>query len=118
MGSVIEVHARERVLVLSGSGEWDLATADQVRPHLEIAVSGAWPLIVVDLARVDFMDVAGAKPIRTAVRSLRSSGRKILLVHPRSHVEKVLRLTGLGDFVVPVEELPNVDHVQELLGLA
>jgi anti-anti-sigma factor len=109
---VIEVHARERVIVFAGHGEWDLATAPALRAQLGVALAGAWQLIVVDLKDVTLLDVAGVDPIVHAVDRSRATGQEVVLVHPQPPVAQLLDLIGLGDRVAPTETLP---HIGELL---
>src|SRR4051812_21000747 len=54
-------------IVFVGHGEWDLATAPSLGAQLEVALAGAWRLVVVDLRDVCFLDLAGVDPIVRAV---------------------------------------------------
>jgi anti-anti-sigma factor len=80
-------------VVVCLSGEIDLASAPVVRVALAQAVSAA--ALRVDLSAVEFMDVAGARPLM----ELRRQGHRIRLLRPRPSVERVLRLMGLADLI-------------------
>lgn len=115
---MIEVHARERVIVLRGEGEWDLATVERVRPHMQIAALGTWPVVVIDLANVAFMDVVGARPLRVVAAAIRGGGRQLFVIHPQPQVERLLALLHLDEYVVPLERLPEVDDLEYLLTIS
>jgi anti-anti-sigma factor len=112
---MLEVHARENVIVFTGHGEWDLACADALRAQFSVAVSGCWAVTVVDLSDVSFLDLAGASPIEQLIASLTPTGRHVALLHPRPAVTRLLEILGLADYVVPVEELPRVPDLPDLL---
>jgi anti-sigma B factor antagonist len=104
---MIVFHERDHVAVLSASGEWDLASAEVLRSHLDRAIAGSWSVIVLDLAEVTFIDVTGVKPIRAAIKELRETSRQLLVVNPSPRIARTLKLLGLADWVVPVEQLPT-----------
>jgi anti-anti-sigma factor len=112
---MIEVHARERVIVFAGHGEWDLATAPPLRAQLEVALAGAWQLVVIDLKDVSFLDVAGANPIIDALRRSRITGQQIILVSPQRPVARLLDVLGLTQFVALPESLPQVGALADAL---
>lgn len=103
---MLELHARERVVVITARGDWDLLTAPALGHLLGAATSGYWPVVVVDLGGVAFMDAAGAAPLRTAAADCREKHLGLFLVQPPAIVDQVLRVCGLDEYVVPLEQLP------------
>ena len=83
--------------VLRLAGELDLATADQLRARL--ADAAAVRRVVVDLAGLDFLDVAGLNTLLEANRNLAAHGGRLLLRRPRPMVLRMLGLLGLDDAV-------------------
>ena len=79
--------------VLRVDGEIDLSTADLFRTALEDAVS-THPNVVVDLARVSFLDAAGLR-VLVQVAATRNGAGPIPLVNAQ-RVAWVLDLVGLS----------------------
>jgi anti-anti-sigma factor len=72
-------------------GELDIATA----PLLERTLSRSQArLVVLDLRELAFIDTSGVHAIINAGIRARKGGRRLLLVHVPSHVDRMLTLTG------------------------
>jgi anti-anti-sigma factor len=82
-------------LVLTLSGELDLATAPELRKRLVAAVDSGTTRIVVDLREVTFMDSIGLAAVLHARSRLRPAGRLALIVTPGSYAQLVLEITGM-----------------------
>jgi len=52
--------------------------------------------LVVDLSELTFIDAAGLRALATAAGRV----RRLALVRPNPHLERLLRLVGLGDLIV------------------
>jgi anti-anti-sigma factor len=105
--TLIDVQTRERIIIITARGELDQSAAPSLRQALETAVGGTWPMIVVDLSAVTFIDVAACDSFRATVDATTSRHKYFRLINPGSEVERVLRDTGLADYVVAVERLPT-----------
>lgn len=92
-------------MVIAVSGEVDLVSVALLEAAVDSAIAGSWPLVVVDLAELDFIDVVGARPLRRLVRGL-PAGRNAVIANVAPPVEPALRWLGLGDLLVTNEELP------------
>jgi anti-sigma B factor antagonist len=80
--------------VLRVQGEVDMASADQLRDALGDALE-ADPTLVVDLAGVTFIDVAGLRAILGPAESL--NGRGPLTLVNAGRVARLLAVLDLGD---------------------
>ncbi len=80
--------------VLQVDGEIDLSTADQLRTALEEALA-ANPRVVVDMAGVTFIDVAGLRVVLQVAASRNGAGPLTLL--NASQVAWLLQVVGLSE---------------------
>jgi len=91
---------REGVLVARVSGELDAQNAAEFRQKLEhgLLKSGALNL-VLDLARVSFIDSSGLGVILGRYKELKPRGGKVLIAEARPKVLRILELSGLFKLV-------------------
>jgi anti-sigma B factor antagonist len=82
-------------VVLEIGGEVDVYTAPQVRERLVEVVGAGDTRVVVDLARVDFLDSTGLGVLVGAHRRLRAAGGSLTLVCSHERLLKIFRITGL-----------------------
>ncbi len=81
-------------------GECDQAVRDEVVAVLLAAVEGA-PVVVVDLARLEFLDSSGLHGLITAHHAARARGGRVSVVNASGVVANVLDLTGVGELLRP-----------------
>jgi anti-anti-sigma factor len=84
-------------VVLRPAGELDLATVDPFRRSVADALREEPPALVVDLARVDFLDSSGIAVLAGALKTQRRRGGAMALVNARPIVRRALDLVGLGE---------------------
>jgi anti-sigma B factor antagonist len=77
------------------SGEVDLATAPELDEFLVEVVTECPDRLVVDLARLRFIDCSGVAVLHRAREALLSVGCTMVLRSPNRLARMVLRLTGL-----------------------
>jgi len=82
-------------VVLEIGGESDVYTAPRLRERLIEMVASGDKNIVVDLARVEFLDSTGLGVLVGAHRRLRATGGSLRLVCPHERLLKIFRITGL-----------------------
>ena len=82
-------------LVVSVSGELDIATAPVLRDHLTAAIEAGKHRIVIDLADIDFVDSIALATIVHAKKELPPHGRLALAVDPSSYVMLIFESGGL-----------------------
>lgn len=90
-------------LVVTVSGELDVATAPAFRAHLEAAIEAGKRRLVVDLTEIAFIDSVALAAIVHAKQRLPEDGRMALAVDPSSYVMLVFESTGLTQVLELVE---------------
>ncbi len=90
-------------LVVTVSGELDVATAPAFREHLEAAIEAGTHRLVIDLTAVSFLDSVALAAIVHEKRRLAADGRMALVVDPSSYVMLVFQSTGLTQVLDLVE---------------
>jgi len=85
--------------VVHAAGELDLHTAGSLQDALDAAVAAQAPLIVVDLAAVDFMDSTGLSVIVATVAAVREQDGEVRVVTATEKIKKVFTLTGIDQQV-------------------
>jgi anti-anti-sigma factor len=91
---IIVVHRRPGHVLVTVSGEIDIATAAQLRDRLAGPVGGRRQ-VIVDLSRVSFIDAAGAGVLADAAARAAARGASFQLATAGRQVRRVLALTGL-----------------------
>lgn len=83
-------------LVVTVTGDLDMATADKLRGYVAGHTAGVpAPRVVLDLGRLAFCDSAGLSALVGVWKDLRESGGTVVLVAPRPSLVKILHATGL-----------------------
>jgi len=102
--------------VVALRGELDLADAAAVAGALT-AVAAREPVIIVDLAGLEFIDSSGVAALARGRRHARQAGGDLILAAPQQKVMRVLAITRLAEafsFYVTVEEAAReAGHFQE-----
>jgi anti-sigma B factor antagonist len=91
---VIRSEQEPQLLVLTLSGELDLASAPALEQLLDDAQETAVSRVVVDLSRLEFSDSAGLHVLLNAHRRLRGSGQNLVLRRGPKAVQRLFDLTG------------------------
>ena len=94
------------VVRLSLRGELDLACARELDAVLCVADAGA-EILVLDLDRLKFIDVSGARALRAAAERARGNGRRLIAVNAPEHVERWLKLMGVDHCLKLVSPPPG-----------
>ncbi|MFF5054755.1 STAS domain-containing protein [Micromonospora sp. NPDC000663] len=87
-------------IVVTLTGECDLAARDELTAVLASAVRGA-PVVVVDVGGLRFLDSTGLHTLVTAHQSARGDGRRLYVVNADGAVAEVLDITGVGELLSP-----------------
>jgi anti-anti-sigma factor len=77
-------------------GEIDLVNADVFAAVVATATSRDSRPVWLDLAAVDYLDVAACRSLLAASRGFRTNGGQLLLVAPQPQVERTMRLLGVA----------------------
>ena len=87
------------VHVIALAGELDLATADQLAQELLRVEATDAESIIVDLARLRFIDSTGMRVIIAADERSRQDSQRLALLRGPDAVQRVFELTGVIDFM-------------------
>ena len=82
-------------LVVTVSGELDVATAPALRDRLTAAIDAGTQRLVIDLSDISFLDSVALAAIVHAKQRLPENGRLALAVDPSSYVMLVFESGGL-----------------------
>jgi anti-anti-sigma factor len=94
----IETIERDRCLVVVVEGELDLSTARLLDQELARAKATQAPTIVIDLARVDFIDSSGLHVLIKHACS--DQGRqRVRLTRGSPQVQRLFEITGALDYL-------------------
>lgn len=79
-------------------GEVDIFNAPVLDQGVAEAVAGVGD-VVVDLARVDFMDSAGLNVLVRHYKPLHAGGRRLVVRNARRPVRRAMEICGMATFV-------------------
>jgi anti-sigma B factor antagonist len=88
-------------------GEFDLAASEAVETAL-LPLEARFPMVILDLRQVTFLDSTGLRAIVSADARSRGDGFELKIVRGSEEVQKLLYLAGL-DKILPLidaDELP------------
>jgi len=106
----LEVQSQGRAIVLSVSGELDLASSPALQEELQRAAASDSDLLIIDLRELDFMDSTGLSVLVRAHQRAEEQGRQLAMVKGPQQVQRLLSLTGVAD------RMTLIDRPEELLG--
>jgi anti-sigma B factor antagonist len=84
--------------VVALRGELDVVDAASLAAALMAAVARE-PVIVADLAALEFIDSSGAAALVLACKQARRAGGDLLLAGPQDQVQRFLTVSGLADVI-------------------
>jgi anti-sigma B factor antagonist len=82
-------------IVLCVSGEVDVLTSPRLAAAVADTLEGGQPDVVIDLARVEFIDVTGIRVLENAAGQARDAGGSLALRSPSRVVRRMLDLLDL-----------------------
>ncbi|WZH38747.1 MAG: STAS domain-containing protein [Microbacterium enclense] len=91
----IEQRDSANAVVLGVEGRLTAAVAPQLRAAVSDLVAGGRTRLVVDLAKVDFIDSSGLGALIGALKATRVAGGDLRIAAAGEQVRQVLRLTNL-----------------------
>ena len=106
-----ETQSRDRLLRISLHGEIDHHGAIGLREDLDALILRERPRrLVLDLARIEFMDSAGLGLLMGRYRLMRELGGVMAIENPNRRVMKILSLAGMERFF-EIEEVPKGERI-------
>ena len=96
-GDLTVRHIRERQDLdrVNAIGEIDLYTAPLLRDALADADRREVQNVLVDLARVDFLALAGVRVLQAAGEQRAAAHRRLVISAPTANVQRILSLVGV-----------------------
>lgn len=88
----VAVREHERSTVVHVEGELDLASSGHLEAVIREARRATAPLMVVDLEKLRFIDMAGLRVLIKAREQAEGEGRRLVLANVREPVRRVLAL--------------------------
>ena len=95
LGYTVEHDPVDGALLVTASGELDVAAAPRLATVLSIATAGAEPCVVLDLSDVDFIDSTALGAIMHASTEIEAMGKQMLVVALDGPVRRLLEITNL-----------------------
>jgi len=97
------VQSLGQAVIVSPTGEVDLSVARELQAHLKKAMESRPARLVVDLAKVPYMDSSGVATLVEAMQITRKQSTKLVLC-------------GLQDKVRSIFEIARLDRVFTIVG--
>jgi len=95
MAYTLEHDAIERGQLVSITGELDIAATPELSTVLLVAADSPGPLVVLDLAGVDFVDSTALGTLLKAGEAIESAGKQLRIVCAGGPVRRLLEMTNL-----------------------
>jgi anti-anti-sigma factor len=90
-------------VVISVTGELDIATTPKLRRSLGAALDRGVRRVVIDLRPLDFLDSVAVAALLHVAQRLRHEGRLAVVVDPDSYIQMVFEIAGLPHCLDVVE---------------
>jgi anti-sigma B factor antagonist len=95
----------EQTFVVSLAGELDLGTSPEVARTLEGLIGNGARRVVVDLARLEFLDSSGINVLVSAARSMDGDGGALTLAAVQPLVRRVLDIAHVPEVVAVADSV-------------
>jgi anti-anti-sigma factor len=89
----LSIRSKPSATVVQLGGELDLASFHELEHALAPALDSASELVVLDLGRLEFMDVSGLRALMRSRRRAESAGKRMVLAAPAPAIWRLLSLT-------------------------
>lgn len=93
-----ESEERSHVAIVTLRGELDLLSTAELEPELDrLADEPGVDVVALDLRELEFLDSSGLRLVVLAERSLRSAGRRLVLVRGPQPIQRVFEITRMTE---------------------
>jgi anti-anti-sigma factor len=93
----VTIQERGEAVHVTLRGELDISSAPRLEEDLRRIEAEGPPLLILDLAKLDFMDSTGLRLLIAADSRAREAGRRLVVGQGNEMVQRVLRLTRLDE---------------------
>ena len=83
-------------------GKLDIPGTHEVELKFTVLTSTQRKAVIVDLDQVDLITSIGLGLLITNAKTLKAMGQQMVLLSPKPNVDKVIRMSGLGQ-LLPIE---------------
>jgi anti-sigma B factor antagonist len=106
-----------RTFVVEVTGQIDLYAAPEFKERISRVIDQGASRVIVDLARVTFMDSTGLGVLVGALKRIRAASADLLLVVTDYDIERLFELTGLdGTFRIYRSRDDALEHLEPAHG--
>ena len=95
----VDIEDRADHAVVTAAGEIDAATADTVADAVAGALADGYQQVLLDFARVTFIDSTGLGMLVKSHRAAETAGARFAVVHPTPQTRKLIRVLGLDQLL-------------------
>ncbi|MEW2513744.1 STAS domain-containing protein [Streptomyces sp. NPDC046870] len=92
-------HIGDNTAVVAVAGDVDLHTAPALRAHALDLVEQGVPHLVLDLARVDFVDSTGLSTFISLLHTTREAGGSLRLADVPDRLTRMVTMTGIAQLL-------------------
>ncbi|MEV7246720.1 MULTISPECIES: STAS domain-containing protein [unclassified Streptomyces] len=92
-------HTSDDTAVVTVSGDVDLHTAATLHTHAVTLVAQGVPHLVLDLARVDFVDSTGLSTFIGLLHTTRQAGGSLRLADVPDRLARMVTMTGISELL-------------------
>ncbi|HLM10549.1 MAG TPA: STAS domain-containing protein [Thermoleophilaceae bacterium] len=107
---ILDVRTEERdgLVHVALEGELDLSTVGKVQEELRRVEADRPAVVVLDLARLTFLDSTGLRCLVSADERAREAGRRVVIVRGPEPVQRVFSITRLEERLEMVDDVSAV----------
>jgi anti-sigma B factor antagonist len=95
----VDIGPERETCVVRLRGELDLRSAPLLQGELNRLLSSELPAVILDLGYLEFIDSTGTRCLLTAARRSQANGDRLRILSPVGDVERILELSGVGQFL-------------------
>jgi len=93
------------------AGDLDILGVGQIETRFAGYCAGENPRVLVDLSEVNFLASIGIRLLTLNAKSVASRGGRMVLLHPRPDVRRVLEITGIPAIIPIYDGLESAEAV-------
>ena len=99
----VSVREQDQSIVIELDGELDLGSSPQLAQALEQVMRNQPPLLVIDLAKLRFTDMAGLRVLMGAQEESDRAGGRLVLANVPDPVRRLMKLARLNGIFTILE---------------